>query len=67
MNLLLFPGNSESNKEWIKQVASELSELFEELHIQKYSHWKTEEELIDFSKELKKVKRIKLNNYCIFC
>lgn len=68
MQLILLPGNSKSNKDWIKQVKDSLNDLFDSIKIHYYQHWKTGESIIDLDYELQVLayKAKGLDNYIIF-
>ncbi len=62
MNLILLPGNSKRNEEWISKIENSLKDKFDSTFILKYSHWKFEEEkIIDLKSETKKLKIFKKN------
>lgn len=54
MNLILLPGNSKKNKDWINQVEKCLGSIFAKTYIHNYQHWEDENESnnIDFELEL---------------
>lgn len=69
MHLILLPGNSPFNKEWIDEVKRTLKDLFDSAHIQYYDHWdNSSDQIIDIDKELSKLmKHAKdYDEYCIF-
>lgn len=70
MKLLLLPGNSQSNKPWIKDIESEFSTHFEETSAIEYENWSTNNftQVIDFPTELRKIQNAVSNwdNYCVF-
>lgn len=39
MNIILLPGNSPLNKEWIEKVGIIFKKLFDKVEIQYYKHW----------------------------
>lgn len=53
--LVILPGNDKSNKEWATLVANKFAYLFTEVYKQDYSHWNTEQKILDFDAELKKL------------
>lgn len=55
MNLLLFGGNSQRNKQWIDEVRDKLSVDFDKCLVHNYDHWQNNEEFISFDKELAKL------------
>ena len=69
MDLLLLPGNSPRNKEWIEAVRDALRDDFDKTAIQYYDHWK-DEALggIDINREIKKLPEIikEFDNYAVF-
>lgn len=69
MNLILLPGNSKSNKEWIDEVRDSLQNLFLSTHVIYYDHWFVDEKKdIDLEVEQRKLVRIAedLDEYVIF-
>jgi len=56
MNLIIFPGNSVKNKEWLEKAEQAFSKVPEITSIYKhyYKHWETGEEMIDLEEELKR-------------
>lgn len=73
MNLILLPGNSSKNREWIDSVESVFSPKFDQVYTQYYDHWfgaeeNNEDALIDINIETDKVAvhAEKLNPYVIF-
>lgn len=68
MDLVLLPGNSILNKEWIEDVKVALEPNFKTSYILYYDHWKTSDELIDLDRELGELVKITkgLDNYIIF-
>jgi hypothetical protein len=68
MNLLLFGGNSQRNKEWIYSVKEALSDSFLTCLVHEYDHWNGKGEFIDFEAELIKIKaEVKdLGEYMVF-
>lgn len=68
MNIILLPGNSLSNKEWIDKTADTMRSGFESSIVQYYDHWERGGDLIDIGKEVEKlaVSVKKLNSYVIF-
>jgi hypothetical protein len=67
MELILLPGNSINNKEWIEKIESDLKEFFDKTYVSYYKHWETGSEIIDMNYELEKLtKHIgKKRNYII--
>ena len=47
MKIVLLPGNSAYNKEWIEKVEESLLKIYESSYLQYYRHWKTGGGLID--------------------
>ncbi len=45
MNLLLLPGNSPKNKEWIDGLAEAFKDSFDEVKAVHYGHWMTGEKI----------------------
>jgi hypothetical protein len=69
MHLVLLPGNSKYNKEWIDEVRDYLGDLFVSTHVLYYDHWFVEEDIeIDLEVEQKKLLAIveNLDEYVIF-
>lgn len=53
MDIILLPGNSQLNKDWINEVANALKPDFKKVFTHYYSHWNLEkEEILDLKKEL---------------
>ncbi|MDA3855154.1 MAG: hypothetical protein PF569_02760 [Candidatus Woesearchaeota archaeon] len=69
MKLVLLPGNSPSNCEWIEKVRFSLSDKYDNIIFLKYEHWKHKNKSIDLDLELDRLITI-LNNcnqdYVIF-
>ena len=55
MRLILLPGNSKLNKEWIEKLAVNLKEIFDKTYIHYYKHWETGEEIINIDYELERL------------
>jgi hypothetical protein len=57
MNLVLLPGNSKKNKEWIDSVELELKKPFKNTLVQYYDHWWSDdlEAVIDMDNELSRL------------
>lgn len=68
MDLIIFPGNSVSNREWAEEVAREVKGTFETIRVVYYQHWETGEKTIDFDIEDKNLIKITqgLGEYVIF-
>lgn len=68
MDLIIFPGNSISNRAWAEEVARHVKEMFETIRIVYYKHWETGEKTIDFDVEDKELIKITqgLGEYVIF-
>lgn len=74
MDIILLPGNSIKNKEWIEEVEVAVSSDFSNTHIQYYDHWKDGKDwkdggkTIDFGLELEKLTRMtgSSGKYAIF-
>jgi hypothetical protein len=68
MKLIIVPGNSGVHKEWADKAKEEFGPLFEDTQILYYSHWGTEQEILDFDLELEKLVGITqdLTQYVIF-
>jgi len=68
MELLLLPGNSLRNREWIRTVERSLEDLFSSTHVLEYQHWGTGEKLIDFEVELKELEKLVegIEDYAVF-
>lgn len=67
--LLLFAGNSKSNKEWIEEVHANLHDLFDESEILYYSHWDSEvPKDIDLDLEIERLANLAngLEDYIVF-
>ncbi|HUW21443.1 MAG TPA: hypothetical protein VMW41_02120 [Candidatus Bathyarchaeia archaeon] len=68
MQLLLLPGNSFHNKEWIEAIKAVLEDNFDLVKIQYYHHWETGKGMIDFDFELEELVKTAedLKDYLIF-
>jgi len=68
VNLVLLPGNSLSNKEWIEKISDILDCFFVKKKILYYKHWGSRENIIDIDYELNKLQKIDKNfdDYVIF-
>lgn len=68
MDLIIFPGNSISNRAWAEEVASEVRGTFEIVRVVYYNHWETGEKTIDFDIEDQELIKITqgLDEYVIF-
>ena len=67
MKLIILPGNSKSNKEWVEGAKEAFATNFEEIYRQNYSHWDTRQDTIDLNTELKRlVENIKNEDCVIF-
>lgn len=57
MNLILLPGNSAANREWIDEVERVFSPHFENVYTQYYDHWFVGDgnRILDLDAELEKV------------
>lgn len=68
MDLILAPGNSSRNKEWIEEVSEGLKDLFGKRIVQYYKHWETGGKLLDFNLEYRRLveSASSLTEYCIF-
>jgi hypothetical protein len=55
MNILLFGGNSQRNKEWIHELGDVLSPDFNNCVVHDYEHWDGRGEFIDFDLELSRL------------
>jgi len=58
MKLLLLPGNSKRNKEWIERVAEACAPFFDEVVCAAWSHWTTDREMIDIESEAARIGRL---------
>lgn len=67
MNLILLPGNSGMNNEWIEELSEAFTQDYETVEILKYLHWQTDESLIDIKSESRRLAEIaeRLENYHI--
>ena len=54
-NLIIFPGNGPTNKEWSEKARDFFATDFKSVTIQYYNHWSNNAELIDIDVELKKL------------
>ena len=63
MKYIFFPGNTISHKEWIHTLSKEFAS--KDKIILNYSHWETGDRLIDFNKELEKVKQLNIQEDCV--
>lgn len=52
MNILLLGGNSVQNKSWVEDIAKVIPDLFDEVAVQDYYHWRSGEDYIDLDKEI---------------
>ncbi|MBN2101047.1 hypothetical protein JW710_04130 [Candidatus Dojkabacteria bacterium] len=68
MDLLLLPGNSSKNEEWIEAVEAKVRHGFASTEILYYDHWKSGGNLLDMDKEFERMVNIAsgLGNYVIF-
>jgi hypothetical protein len=69
MNLILLPGTSRYNKEWIDEVRDSLEDLFLSTHVVYYDHWFLGHDEIDLNLEQKKLLEVVNNlddDYIIF-
>lgn len=55
MNIILFGGNSQRNKDWIHKVGYALSPNYDTCVVHDYDHWDGKGEFIDFEAELAKL------------
>ena len=55
MNLLLLPGNSKRNKEWIHSVEEVLKSSFNKTTVHHYNHWENDNDSVDFELEFTKL------------
>lgn len=55
MTIVLLPGNSVSNREWLNRLAERFKKDFELVIPHAYRHWETGEALIDLQEELKRL------------
>lgn len=56
--LIVLGGNSSKNLEWGAAVGAKYGPLFDEVYVQQYEHWETGEELIDFPREIEKLRDV---------
>lgn len=68
MNLILFGGNSQRNKQWIHWVDSKLSPYFDDSIVVDYGHWDGKGDSIDFNFELSRLSNMITGNdeYIVF-
>lgn len=68
MDLILLPGNSIENKEWIEDVECAVSSDFNTTHVQYYDHWEKGGKVIDLDVETGKLTKMtdSLGEYVIF-
>lgn len=68
MNIILFGGNSQRNKQWIHEVGDTLSSDFDTCLVHDYDHWEGQGEFINFDVELATLRQETdtLNNYIVF-
>ncbi len=68
MKLIIVPGNSPNHKEWAEKAKEEIGSLFDATQILYYSHWETENPILDFDLELEKLVQLTegLDDYIIF-
>lgn len=55
MNLLLLPGNSISNKEWIYKVFNFIKKEYDKGIVHKYNHWENGEGIINLNTEIESI------------
>ncbi len=56
MKLIILPGNGQkANEQWLSDSAQVIGEGSESVYAHRYSHWGTDQELIDFEGELQKL------------
>jgi alpha/beta superfamily hydrolase len=51
MNILLLPGNSQGNKEWIDKLAEDFKDYFDEVGMVYWDHWKQWERVGSWQRE----------------
>jgi hypothetical protein len=51
--IVLLPGNSKSNKSWIKSVQKAIRNDYKKVYTQFYKHWELNEKLINLEREMK--------------
>ncbi|MCB9823313.1 hypothetical protein H6800_03510 [Candidatus Nomurabacteria bacterium] len=68
MNILLFGGNSQRNKDWIHEVGKLLEPEFDKCVVHDYEHWDGKGEFIDFDLELSRLpdEVAELGDYVVF-
>ena len=52
MKILLLPGNSVENRDWIREITESLDDPFDEIITHEYDHWKKDRPAINFELEL---------------
>lgn len=58
MNLLLLPGNSIDNKDWIDGFSRFVKGIFDQIEVVHYDHWETGEAMGNLGKEVQKSLKI---------
>lgn len=67
MDILLLPGNSKNNKEWIDSVFGLVKSKFSNAYVIHYDHWSSEDGFIDYNTECKKIEKLGLHSpYLVF-
>src|SRR3989344_7218474 len=64
-DMILFAGNSISNREWIEKVNTSIKEIFDKTVVHYYHHWQTGKEMINFARELEELRKYNLKEYTI--
>lgn len=57
MKTVLFGGNNPTNIFWLESMKKELEKKLNDVFVHRYSHWDTNDELIDLNKELENLRR----------
>lgn len=67
MDALILGGNSPHNREWVEQLKTAMTPLFDTIATHDYAHWASAGATIDFEHELRSVQREtrSLNSYVI--
>jgi predicted alpha/beta hydrolase family esterase len=55
--IILLPGNSKSNRDWILEVREKLKSFFDKSSIFEYAHWETGNEIIDMDYETERLSK----------